>query len=58
MVADAKAKLEAANLPGYTKVVRTVCKAEWAYEVRAPHAVRSRCECRGIPMIRHQPALR
>ena len=34
MVADAKAKLEAANLPGYTKVVRTVCKAEWAYEVR------------------------
>ena len=32
LVTDAKAKIEAAGLPGYEKVVRTVCKAEWAYE--------------------------
>ena len=29
MVNEAKGTLEAANLPGYVKTVRTVCKAEW-----------------------------
>ena len=29
MVSEAKGTLEAANLPGYVKTVRTVCKAEW-----------------------------
>ena len=33
LVAQAKTDLEAAKLPGYVKTVRTVCKAEWAYEI-------------------------
>ena len=33
LVALAKTDLEAAKLPGYVKTVRTVCKAEWAYEI-------------------------
>ena len=34
MVNEAKGTLEAANLPGYVKTVRTVCKAEWGARPR------------------------
>ena len=32
IVETIKADLASAGLPGYVKTVRTVCKAEWAYE--------------------------
>ena len=35
MVSEAKGTLEAANLPGYVKTVRTVCKAEWGARAAA-----------------------